>query len=100
MRGSCERAPDAAQRGALAERCAAEPGPYRAPVFGTVPVLRSSAKSAASRPGHEASLLALLLALAVLLFLVVLVLLLVLVAVFLLLAVGEPRVAEPGADGQ
>jgi two-component sensor histidine kinase len=32
--------------------CAAEPGPYQAPAFVTVPVLRSSAKSAASRPGH------------------------------------------------
>ncbi len=46
------RAPDAAQRVALAQRCAAEPGPYRAPVFGTVPVLRSGMKNAASRPGH------------------------------------------------
>jgi hypothetical protein len=49
------RAPDAAQRAALAERCAAEPGPSRAPAFGTVPVLRSSASQelrAASRPGH------------------------------------------------
>jgi hypothetical protein len=33
--------------------CAAEPGPYRTPVFGTVPVLRSSVKNAASRPGHD-----------------------------------------------
>src|SRR4051794_14022127 len=34
--------PDAAQRVALAERCAAEPGPSRTPAFGTIPVLRSS----------------------------------------------------------
>src|ERR1700754_3943846 len=76
------RAPDAAQRVALAKRCAAEPGPYQPPALGTVPVLRSSASQelrAASRPGHETSLLPLLLALAVLLFLLVLVLFLVLV---------------------
>jgi hypothetical protein len=30
--------------------CAAEPGPYQAPVFGTVPVLRSGMKNAAPRP--------------------------------------------------
>src|SRR3954463_2180841 len=44
--------PDAAQRVALAKRCAAEPGPYQAPVFGAVPALRSSVKNAAARPGH------------------------------------------------
>jgi hypothetical protein len=32
--------------------CAAEPGPLRTPVLGTVPVLRSGMKNAASRPGH------------------------------------------------
>jgi hypothetical protein len=37
--------------------CAAEPGPYQAPVFGTVPVLRSSVKNAASRPGHRGTVL-------------------------------------------
>src|ERR1700709_601523 len=47
------RAPDAAQRVALAKRCAAEPGPYQAPVFGAVPALRSGMKNAAPRPGHE-----------------------------------------------
>jgi hypothetical protein len=51
--GCSTRAPDAAQRVALAERCAAEPGPYRTPVFGTVPALRSGMKNAAPRPGHE-----------------------------------------------
>src|SRR5947209_4365040 len=35
------RSPDAAQRVALAERCAAEPGPSRTPACGTVPALRS-----------------------------------------------------------
>ena len=33
--------------------CFAEPGPYQAPVFATVPALRSSMKNAAPRPGHE-----------------------------------------------
>jgi hypothetical protein len=47
------RAPDAAQRVALAKRCAAEPGPHKAPAFGTVPALRSGMKNAASRPGHN-----------------------------------------------
>src|SRR5215218_2657341 len=37
------RSPDAAQRVALAKRCAAEPGSLRTPAFGTIPVLRSSA---------------------------------------------------------
>jgi hypothetical protein len=37
----------------FAERCAAEPGPSRTPVLGTVPVLRSGMKNAASRPGHS-----------------------------------------------
>src|ERR1700709_1986949 len=32
--------------------CAAEPGPYQAPAFGT-PALRSGMKNAAPRPGHE-----------------------------------------------
>src|SRR3954451_21701720 len=36
------RFPDAVQRVALAKRCAAEPGPLRTQVFGTIPVLRSS----------------------------------------------------------
>src|SRR3954452_17204945 len=40
--GLSRRAPDAAQRAASsAAWCAAEPGPLRAPVFGTVPALRS-----------------------------------------------------------
>src|SRR4051794_12687772 len=47
------RASDAAQRVALAERCAAEPGPPRTPASGTVPALRSGMKNAAPRPGHE-----------------------------------------------
>src|SRR5258707_2065172 len=61
----CSRAPDAAQRAALAISaftrvfdalwCAAEPGPYQAPVFGTVPALRSGMKNAAPRPGHGVS---------------------------------------------
>src|SRR4051794_6883718 len=51
----CSRAPDAAQRVALAKWCAAEPGPYQAPVFGTVPALRSGMKNAAPRPGHGVS---------------------------------------------
>src|SRR4051812_41404739 len=49
------RAPDAAQRAALAERCAPEPGP-RSQEESWGPVLRSSASRelrAASRPGHE-----------------------------------------------
>src|SRR5258707_10934788 len=33
--------------------CAAEPGPYQAPAFVTVPALRSGMKNAAPRPGHE-----------------------------------------------
>src|SRR4051794_19363690 len=33
-------------------RCAAEPGSYRAPVFVTVPALRSGMKNAASRQGN------------------------------------------------
>src|SRR3954453_16021688 len=41
-----------AARSFLAERCAAEPGPYHTPVRGTVPALRSSVKNAAARPGH------------------------------------------------
>jgi hypothetical protein len=45
------RAPDAAQRVALAERCAAEPGPSLFALTG-VPALRSSVKNAAPRPGH------------------------------------------------
>src|SRR5882724_11151848 len=65
VRRNCVRcAPDAAQRHkrvyarlrramALAERCAAEPGPLRTPVLGTVPALRSGMKDAAPRPGHE-----------------------------------------------
>src|SRR4051794_32944382 len=48
----------------------------------------------------NALFLPLLLALAVLLFLFVLVLLVVLVAVLIFLAVGEPRIAQSGADGQ
>jgi hypothetical protein len=36
-------------------RCAAEPGPYQAPVFGTIPALRSGMKNAAPRPGNGAS---------------------------------------------
>jgi putative endonuclease len=43
------RAPDAAQRVALAKRCAAEPGPYQTPVLGTVPVLRSITPRRAAR---------------------------------------------------
>src|SRR4051794_26789333 len=43
------RAPDAAQRVALAKRCAAEPGPYQAPAFGTIPVLRSSTEEVLHR---------------------------------------------------
>jgi hypothetical protein len=39
----------------FAERCAAEPGPYQAPVFATVTALRSGMKNAAPRPGHETS---------------------------------------------
>jgi hypothetical protein len=31
---------------------ALRPGPYQAPVFMTVPALRSGMKNAASRPGH------------------------------------------------
>ena len=49
------RAPDAAQRAALAEQCAAEPGPQRNTVPGTVPALRSGMKNAAPRPGHKAA---------------------------------------------
>src|SRR3954470_10234836 len=41
-----------ASRVALAKRCAAEPGPYRAPKCVRVPALRSSVKNAAARPGH------------------------------------------------
>ena len=41
-----------AARRLFAAWCAAEPGPYQAPVSGTVPVLRSGMKNAASRPGH------------------------------------------------
>src|ERR1700754_1812672 len=33
--------------------CAAEPGPYRTPVLGKVPALRSGMKNAAPRPGHR-----------------------------------------------
>jgi hypothetical protein len=52
--GRTFRAPDAAQRVALAERCAAEPGPRLLATRETeVPVLRSGMKNAASRPGHE-----------------------------------------------
>src|ERR1700709_419272 len=39
----------------LARRAAAEPGPYQAPAFGTVPALRSGMKNAAPRPGHESA---------------------------------------------
>src|SRR4051794_24906626 len=46
------RVPGAARRAALAERCAAEPGPQQTPVLGTVPALRSGMKNAAPRPGH------------------------------------------------
>src|SRR5258708_7345033 len=52
---SLSRAPDAAQRAALAAWCAADPGPV-APQKAWVPALRSSAKSAAPRPGHDAEL--------------------------------------------
>jgi hypothetical protein len=37
----------------LAAWCAAEPGPYQAPAFVTVPALRSGMKNAAPRPGHD-----------------------------------------------
>src|SRR3954469_15011289 len=50
------RAPDAAQRVALAKRCAAEPGPSRTLALGTVPALRSGMKNAAPRPGHDYNL--------------------------------------------
>src|ERR1700681_3523162 len=43
-------APDAAQRAALAAWCAADPGSIKQ--WRWVPALRSSAKSAAPRPGH------------------------------------------------
>src|SRR4051812_45858842 len=45
------RSPDAAQRVALAKRCAAEPGPSFSPATG-VPALRSGMKNTAARPGH------------------------------------------------
>src|SRR4051812_16645130 len=56
------RAPDAAQRAALAKRCAAEPGPMSAGgargeqaefVEKWVPALRSGIENAAARPGHH-----------------------------------------------
>jgi len=46
------RAPDAAQRVALAERCAASGAPVSS--LTGVPALRSGMKDAASRPGHGA----------------------------------------------
>ena len=42
-----------AARRLFAAWCAAEPGPSRTPVLGTVPALRSGMKNAAPRPGHE-----------------------------------------------
>jgi hypothetical protein len=50
------RSPDAAQRAALAACCAAEPGSTLLLSL-WVPALRSSAKGAAPRPGHEWNLL-------------------------------------------
>src|SRR5439155_14677771 len=46
------RSPDAAQRAALAAWCAADPGSSCHRVC-RIPALRSSAKSAAPRPGHD-----------------------------------------------
>src|SRR4051812_11998153 len=48
--------PDAAQRVALAERCAAEPGPYKARCLGRSRFCEAALREelrAASRPGHE-----------------------------------------------
>jgi hypothetical protein len=50
------RSPDAAQRAALAAWCAADPGSIVPLAPWWVPALRSSAKSAAPRPGHERNL--------------------------------------------
>src|SRR6266852_5168108 len=47
------RAPDAAQRAALAAWCAADPGSILHCAPSWVPALRSSVKNAAPRPGHE-----------------------------------------------
>src|SRR5258707_7473118 len=41
---------------ALLQRCFAEPGPYQAPAFVTVPALRSGMKNAAPRPGHHVAI--------------------------------------------
>jgi len=51
------RSPDAAQRAALAAWCAADPGSIVPLDLLWVPALRSSAKGAAPRPGHERNLL-------------------------------------------
>ncbi len=51
------RAPDAAQRAALAAWCAADPGPILHSASPWVPALRSSVKNAAPRPGHEVTAL-------------------------------------------
>src|SRR5882724_5156295 len=50
------RSPDAARHAAIAVCCAADPGSTRASAS-WVPALRSSANSAAPRPGHERALL-------------------------------------------
>ena len=51
------RSPDAAQRAALAAWCAADPGSILPLDLLWVPALRSNAKGAAPRPGHERNLL-------------------------------------------
>ena len=47
------RAPDAARRAALAERCAAEPRPNEVLGVARVPSSASGMTNAASRPGHS-----------------------------------------------
>ncbi len=51
------RAPDAVQRVALREAVRCRAGAIQSVVFGTVPLLRSGMKNAASRPGHAGSAL-------------------------------------------